>query len=70
MLTEKVELEVRSSVLKYDEDNADIEEIERSKDDLTKEMSSYNGDYIVNRIRNSVDGHNNQYDVLFPQMNY
>ena len=70
MLTEKVELEVRSSVLKYDEDNADIEEIERSKDDLTKEMSSYNGDNIVNRIRNSVDGHNNQYDVLFPQMNY
>ena len=70
MLTEKVELEVRSSVLKYDEDNADIEEIEKSKDDLIKEMSSYNGDYIVNRIRNSVDGHNNQYDVLFPQMNY
>ena len=70
MLTEKVELEVRSSVLNYDEDNADIEEIERSKDDLTKEMSSYNGDFIVNRIRNSVDGHNNQYDVLFPQMNY
>ena len=70
MLTERVELEVRSSILKYDEDNADIEEIERSKDDLTKEMSSYDGDYIVNRIRNSVDGHNNQYDVLFPQMNY
>ena len=65
MLTEKGEVKVRSSLLKYDEDSSDIEKIDRSKDDFTKEMRSYNWNYIVGKIRNSVDGHNDQYDVLF-----
>ena len=49
MLTEKGEVEVRFSVLKYDEDSSDIKEIEVSKNDFTKEMRSYNKNYIVDK---------------------
>ena len=45
VFTKKGEVKLRSSVLKSDDDSLEVGNIERRKDDFTKEMESCIGNY-------------------------
>ena len=66
VLTEKGEVKVRSSVLKFDDDSLEKDNSKRRKDDFTKEMESYIGNYSKATIRSSEIEHDDPYDALFP----
>ena len=60
---------VRSSVLKSDDDSLEVGKIKRRKDDFTKEMESYIGNYSKATIRSSENEDDDPYDGLFPSDN-
>ena len=69
VLTEKGEVKVRSSVLRLDDNSLGSDNSKRRKDDFTKEMESYIGNYSKATIRSSENEDDDPYDGLFPSDN-